>query len=235
MAIGKKLVLVNPSPLRTGLSFSRSSRFSPLSLAIIASLTPENWEVELVDENYEPFTYRDADLVGITAFSSAAKRAYEIAAVYREQRIPVVMGGIHASALPRGGFAVRRCRGHRRGGVGVAQRPGGRRVEETCKRCIAAVEIVSTISPTLGGTFSTPSTSSPRFRRRGAVRWTATSARSPSSMVADIAGVPRHRCWQNWRRFRRNCCSSWTTTSSATDRTTVSRRWSCFRGWQTEA
>jgi radical SAM superfamily enzyme YgiQ (UPF0313 family) len=69
-------------------------------LAIIASLTPETWEVELVDENYEPFNYRDADLVGITAFSSAAKRAYEIAAVYREQRVPVVMGGIHASLCP---------------------------------------------------------------------------------------------------------------------------------------
>jgi radical SAM superfamily enzyme YgiQ (UPF0313 family) len=50
-----------------------------------------------VDENWEPFTYRDADLVGITAFTASANRAYEIAAVYRERDVPVVMGGIHAS------------------------------------------------------------------------------------------------------------------------------------------
>lgn len=100
MAKSKKLVLINPSQLRTGLSISRNSRFSPLGLSIVAALTPDDWEVELVDENFEPFTYRDADLVGVTAFSSAAKRAYEIAGIYREQGVPVVMGGIHASVCP---------------------------------------------------------------------------------------------------------------------------------------
>ena len=98
MSKRKKLLLVNPvSPLRTGLSLNRSSRFPPLNLGIIASLTPSDWEVELVDENFETFRYRDADLVGITAFSSSATRAYELAEVYRQERIPVVMGGIHAS------------------------------------------------------------------------------------------------------------------------------------------
>jgi len=51
----------------------------------------------LVDENWEPFTYQEADLVGITAFTASANRAYEIAAVYRKRGVPVVMGGIHAS------------------------------------------------------------------------------------------------------------------------------------------
>jgi radical SAM superfamily enzyme YgiQ (UPF0313 family) len=100
MAKCKKLVLVNPSPLRTGLSVSANSRFSPLGLVIVASLTPDSWEVELVDENFEAFSFRDADLVGITAFSSAAKRAYEIAGICRAQGVPVVMGGIHASVCP---------------------------------------------------------------------------------------------------------------------------------------
>jgi len=98
MARRRKLVLVNPvSPLRMGLSANSSSRFPPLSLGIIASLTPSSWEVELVDENFTPFSYRAADLVGITAFSSSATRAYEVAAMYRQERVPVVMGGIHAS------------------------------------------------------------------------------------------------------------------------------------------
>jgi radical SAM superfamily enzyme YgiQ (UPF0313 family) len=94
----RKLVLVNPvNPVRTGLTVNRSSRFPPIGLGIVAALTPEHWDVELVDENWEPFIYRDADLVGITAFTAAANRAYEIAAVYRERGVPVVMGGIHAS------------------------------------------------------------------------------------------------------------------------------------------
>ena len=94
----KRLLLVNPvNRVRTGFSINDSSRFPPLGLGIIASLTPDEWEIELVDENFEEFSYRDADLVGITAFTSAANRAYEIAAKYRDRNVPVVMGGIHAS------------------------------------------------------------------------------------------------------------------------------------------
>jgi radical SAM superfamily enzyme YgiQ (UPF0313 family) len=93
-----KLVLVNPvNTCRSGFSVNSSSRFPPLGLGILASLTPDAWDVELVDENLSPFAYRDADLVGITAFTSAANRAYQIAAVYRQHGVPVVMGGIHAS------------------------------------------------------------------------------------------------------------------------------------------
>jgi len=94
----KKLVLINPVNLdRSGFSSSHSSRFPPLNLGVVAALTPPDWEVEVIDENFDEFSFRDADLVGITAFTSAANRAYEIAAVYREKNIPVVMGGIHAS------------------------------------------------------------------------------------------------------------------------------------------
>jgi radical SAM superfamily enzyme YgiQ (UPF0313 family) len=94
----KKLILINPVNLsRTGFSVNHSSRFPPLSLGVIAALTPKNWDVEIIDENFDEFSFREADLVGITAFTSSANRAYEIAAVYREKKIPVVMGGIHAS------------------------------------------------------------------------------------------------------------------------------------------
>jgi len=94
----RKLVLVNPvNNVRNGFSINLSSRFPPIGLGIIASLTPDSRQVELVDENISPFTYRDADLVGITAFTSAASRAYEIARLYRDRGVPVVMGGIHAS------------------------------------------------------------------------------------------------------------------------------------------
>ena len=94
----RKLLLVNPvNPARTGLTVNRRSRFPPIGLGIVAALTPADWDVELADENWEPFAYRKADLVGITAFTASANRAYEIAAIYRASGTPVVMGGIHAS------------------------------------------------------------------------------------------------------------------------------------------
>jgi radical SAM superfamily enzyme YgiQ (UPF0313 family) len=98
MTTTKRLVLVNPvNPARTGLTVNKSSRFPPIGLGIVAALTPKSWEVTLIDENWDPFSYREADLVGITAFTASANRAYEIAAIYRERGTPVVLGGIHAS------------------------------------------------------------------------------------------------------------------------------------------
>jgi radical SAM superfamily enzyme YgiQ (UPF0313 family) len=96
---GKRiLVLVNPvNPHVSGLAKNPSSRFPPLGLGILAALTPENYQVILIDENVERFNFIPCDLVGITAFTSSANRAYEIAGIYRKAGIPVVMGGIHAS------------------------------------------------------------------------------------------------------------------------------------------
>jgi radical SAM superfamily enzyme YgiQ (UPF0313 family) len=93
-----RLVLVNPvNPARTGLTVNKDSRFPPISLGIVAALTPQGWDISLIDENWEPFSYQDADLVGITAFTASANRAYQIASIYRERGTLVVMGGIHAS------------------------------------------------------------------------------------------------------------------------------------------
>ena len=97
----RRLVLVNPvNPARIGLTVNRSSRFPPLGLGIVAALTPPSWDVVIIDENWETFSYKEADLVGITAFTASANRAYEIASIYRRQGTPTVIGGIHASMLP---------------------------------------------------------------------------------------------------------------------------------------
>ena len=96
-----RLVLINPvNPARVGLTVNRSSRFPPIGLGIVAAVTPSFWEVKLLDENWDPFSYQDADLVGITAFTASANRAYEIASIYRQRGVPVVIGGIHASIQP---------------------------------------------------------------------------------------------------------------------------------------
>jgi radical SAM superfamily enzyme YgiQ (UPF0313 family) len=67
---------------------------------VLAGLTPTDWEISIVDENLAAPDYRDLprpDLVGITAFTSQASRAYEVAAHFRGSGVPVVIGGIHAT------------------------------------------------------------------------------------------------------------------------------------------
>ena len=75
--------------------------FPPLSLMTIAALTPEQHNVTITDESMEAVDFdQEPDLVGITAMTAAAPRAYQIADRFRQQGVPVVMGGMHASALP---------------------------------------------------------------------------------------------------------------------------------------
>ncbi len=91
----KKILLINP---KSGFA---SFRFNePLVLGVLAALTPDAYEIEFVDENFEPFTYRDCDLVALTSSTSSINRAYSIAGQYREKGIPSVIGGIHVSYLP---------------------------------------------------------------------------------------------------------------------------------------
>ncbi|MHB9097254.1 MAG: B12-binding domain-containing radical SAM protein [Syntrophales bacterium] len=96
----KKLLLINPVGRRSGYLLSKFSTFQPLSLAYIAAVTPSHWEVKIVDENMDIFEFEEADLVGITSCTSSINRAYEIARMYREKKIKVIMGGIHSSMLP---------------------------------------------------------------------------------------------------------------------------------------
>lgn len=96
----KKLLLINPAGRKGGYLLSRFSTFPPLGLAYIAAVTPSDWEVKIVDENFDEFVLEDADLVGITAFTSNINRAYKISSMYRDRKVKVIIGGIHASMLP---------------------------------------------------------------------------------------------------------------------------------------
>lgn len=74
----------------------------PLALGYIAAATPKGWDIEIIDEGTSHLDYSttQADLVGIGAMTSQANRAYRIAKIFTSRRIPVVIGGIHASMLP---------------------------------------------------------------------------------------------------------------------------------------
>ncbi len=96
--------LVAPDASRSGDGSRRTSEkglFPPLGLMMVAALTPPEINVTITDEALEPVALdRDVDLVGLTAMTSVAPRAYEIADQFRSRGVTVVMGGMHASALP---------------------------------------------------------------------------------------------------------------------------------------
>ena len=99
--MAKKLLLVQCNVNRPKVPLRNLvRRFQPLGLGIIAALTPDDWEVEIIDETITPFKFKKADLVGISSLTASVNRAYEIAGFYREKGIPTVMGGSHVSALP---------------------------------------------------------------------------------------------------------------------------------------
>jgi len=101
-----RLYLINPSNPLVSILKVKESRWNryrvwkPLGLMVLAALTPPEWEISIVDENLGPPDYPAMprpDLVGITAFTSQANRAYEVAAHFRSLGVPVVLGGIHAT------------------------------------------------------------------------------------------------------------------------------------------
>jgi len=101
-----QLCLINPSnPLVSSVNakesvWNRYRVWKPLGLMVLAGLTPPEWKVTIVDENLGVPDYHAMprpDLVGITAFTSQAPRAYEVVAHFRRLGVPVVMGGIHAT------------------------------------------------------------------------------------------------------------------------------------------
>jgi radical SAM superfamily enzyme YgiQ (UPF0313 family) len=72
-----------------------------LGLLTVAALTPRDIEVRVVDESVEEIPPDwDPDLVGISVQAPTAPYAYELARRYREQDVPVVLGGIHVSLNP---------------------------------------------------------------------------------------------------------------------------------------
>ena len=66
----------------------------PAALPLLAALTPERFEVRILDEELEKIPGGPLpDLVGITALISNIRRAYELADKFRSLNVPVVMGG----------------------------------------------------------------------------------------------------------------------------------------------
>jgi radical SAM superfamily enzyme YgiQ (UPF0313 family) len=101
-----KIALISPKgPLyrHRGGIFGKSLRYQPLTLPTLASLVPDELdvEIEIYDEGAGDIP-RDlnADLVGMTVITGNAPRAYALSEEMRGRGITVVLGGPHITLLP---------------------------------------------------------------------------------------------------------------------------------------
>jgi radical SAM superfamily enzyme YgiQ (UPF0313 family) len=81
------------------MGFKRS--FLDLGIHTVMACTPAGTRVRLVDEYLTPIDFGvDTDAIALSAKTSCATRAYEIADGFRRRGKKVILGGIHASLRP---------------------------------------------------------------------------------------------------------------------------------------
>ena len=101
-----RIALVNPIARRCQGYHSAGKFIPPLGLQVLARLVGDEHQVDIIDEAFGTEQTADLltpdryDLVGMTAFTSGATRAYELAGICRERKIPCIMGGPHVWAVP---------------------------------------------------------------------------------------------------------------------------------------
>ncbi|MCJ7543286.1 MAG: B12-binding domain-containing radical SAM protein [Phycisphaerae bacterium] len=102
-----RIALVNPVARRTEGYHTIGTAIPHLGLQVLARRVPPGHQVEIIEEIFgqartaELLTAGRYDLVGVTAYSSGATRAYELAALCRARKLPCILGGSHASAVPQ--------------------------------------------------------------------------------------------------------------------------------------
>ncbi len=77
-----------------------------VGLPSLAACTPGDHDFKIVDENQEEIDFDgEYDIVGVTAMTQQAPRAYEICDEFRRRGVHVTLGGIHPTVMP---FEARR-------------------------------------------------------------------------------------------------------------------------------
>ena len=97
-----RLTLIYPSVGRKeNKPYVRAWQMQPLSMAVLASITPPDIDVRFYDDRMEEIPFDEpTDLVAISVETFTALRAYRIARQFRCRGVPVVMGGYHVTLLP---------------------------------------------------------------------------------------------------------------------------------------
>ena len=101
-----KILLISPTwkekTEKERLGRHKVFKVPPHSLISVAALTPKDIDIEIIDENIEEIDFdKKVDLVGITTMTASSPRAYEIADIFRHKGVPVVLGGMHVTAMPQ--------------------------------------------------------------------------------------------------------------------------------------
>src|SRR5215475_10012138 len=96
------LTLIYPSVGRKdNTPYVRAWQMEPLSMALLASLTPPGIGLRFYDDRLEEIPFDEpTDLVALSVETFTALRAYKIARQFRARGVPVVMGGYHATLVP---------------------------------------------------------------------------------------------------------------------------------------
>ena len=94
-----RMTLIYPSVGRKpGHPYVRAWQMEPLSMALLASLTPPEVDLRFYDDRMETIPFDEpTDLVAISVETFTALRAYRLARQFRDRGIPVVMGGYHVT------------------------------------------------------------------------------------------------------------------------------------------
>jgi radical SAM superfamily enzyme YgiQ (UPF0313 family) len=96
-----KLLLVSPFQRFNRKRF-RAITIPQLGLHILASLTPNDVDITVVDEEVGKIDFSsDFDLVGISCMTATANRSYKLSDIFRQRGSKVVFGGIHPTILPQ--------------------------------------------------------------------------------------------------------------------------------------
>ena len=97
-----RLTIIHPAiGHRIGERYIRSWQMEPLPAAAIAGLTPKDVEIRFYDDRMEKIPYDEpTDAVAMSLETYTAKRVYQIASEYRKRKVPVIVGGFHASLVP---------------------------------------------------------------------------------------------------------------------------------------
>src|SRR5215470_15876691 len=97
-----RITLVFPSVGRKeNVPYVRAWQMQPLSMSLLASLTPPEIDVRFYDDRLEPIPFDEpTDLVAMSVETFTALRAYKIARQFRARGVPVIMGGYHVTLLP---------------------------------------------------------------------------------------------------------------------------------------
>ena len=214
-----RLTLIYPSVGRKeNTPYVRAWQMQPLSMALLAGLTPPDVEVRFYDDRMEEIPFDEpTDLVAMSVETFTALRAYKIARQFQARGVPVVMGGYHVTLLPdeaaREADAIV---------IGDAEPVWPQVLEDARNGGLAAG--LRRPRPADADQRAEPRVRFSRASRTRTSRWwsspaaatsSATSARSPRS-TAPTRTIGRPARWPpRWRRPAASASSSWTTTSSA--------------------